>query len=77
MPVDVTFFALAEDKNRTILEGHGSHVAAGAYSPNGKLLATAGGDKSILLWDVENAQEDKLPRRLYRPDPPHPLYGRR
>lgn len=34
------------------LDGHSDSVYAIAYSPDGKLLASAGGDSSIFLWDT-------------------------
>jgi RNA polymerase sigma factor (sigma-70 family) len=37
--------------------GHHSWVATVAYSPDGKILATAGGDHIIRLWDVATTRE--------------------
>jgi WD40 repeat protein len=28
-----------------------------AFSPDGKIVASEGGDNSIILWDVENRQQ--------------------
>jgi WD40 repeat protein len=39
------------------LRGHSSGVVAVAYSPYGKRLATASGDKSAKVWDAETGKE--------------------
>jgi WD40 repeat protein len=41
----------------TILRGHTSQVIKVAFSPNGKLLATASDDSTIKLWDVATLKE--------------------
>ena len=45
----------------TELPGHNAAVAAVAYSPDGRLIATAGGDDAILLHD---SARKRPPRRL-------------
>jgi len=36
---------------------HKSHVALARFSPNGKVLATAGGDTTIRMWDVATGKQ--------------------
>src|ERR1041385_7435215 len=39
------------------LQGHKSAVFGLVFSPDGKLLASAGVDKTVQLWDVQTAKQ--------------------
>jgi WD40 repeat protein len=57
---EVKLWDAATGKERATLTGHEAIVSAVAFSPNGKLLATAAGDDRTLglrLWTVETGKE--------------------
>jgi WD40 repeat protein len=48
---------------------HGNEIASLAFSPNGKMLASAGDDPSVRLWDLATGKElHRLERRGQAPE---------
>ena len=58
--VATTGFALAQQATTVgTLDGHTDPVYAIAWSPDGKMLATAGFDNTVRLWDAATRKEIK------------------
>jgi WD40 repeat protein len=55
----VRLWDLAADKELPPLDGHVSHIAGLAFSPDGKVLASGSYDTTILLWDVASLRQGK------------------
>ncbi len=50
---------------QTVSKAHTSAIYALAFSPDGKLLASAGGDRKIVVWDVSQTANVKAIQTLY------------
>jgi WD40 repeat protein len=44
------------------LEGHIGRVTGADFSPDGTLIATAGSDGEVILWDADNGEKKTMPR---------------
>jgi eukaryotic-like serine/threonine-protein kinase len=49
---------MGTDKNIATLEGHLGFIADLAFSPDGKILASASGDQTIKLWNTDTWKEE-------------------
>jgi WD40 repeat protein len=48
----VRVWEIATGKQVASFEGHVSTITALSYAPDGKSLASGGGDSTILIWDL-------------------------
>ncbi len=48
-----------------VFRGHSGVINAFAFSPNGKTLASASSDTSVLTWDLSDLASRPMPRRVF------------
>jgi WD40 repeat protein len=53
----VRLWDVASEKQAAALNGHADNVNCVWFGPGGKVLASAGGDGTITLWDVSPAEK--------------------
>lgn len=58
-PIDNLYSVIDKINQQNILEGHTGDVQKVAFSPDGKIIASASYDKTIKLWDANTQQELK------------------
>ncbi|MFI7049612.1 nSTAND1 domain-containing NTPase [Streptosporangium sandarakinum] len=59
----VSLAALLSRPARAVLAGHTNSVASVVFSPDGKRLATGGGDDMVRIWDVATGKQVGAPLR--------------
>jgi WD40 repeat protein/class 3 adenylate cyclase len=59
-PITVKLWDVTRDRVVARLGGYVGHIFSAAFSPDGKTLATGGGDNSVRLWDVGTRRIERV-----------------
>jgi WD40 repeat protein len=56
-PGEVRIWNIADGRELQRLQGHARYVSSVAFSPDGRLLASGGGDNIVKVWDISTDKE--------------------
>jgi WD40 repeat protein len=69
----IILYELTNEPAKRLLFGHGYHVRSLAFHPNRPLLASASGDNSLRLWNLDSGEAEKVLLQVQAGGQPHGL----